>query len=641
MNILCLDFETYYADIYTLSKLSTEEYIRDPRFHAQMVGLEWVSGPLAGRKAVVPPSELHRVNWATTAVICHHAQFDGFILSHHYGIRPAFWFDTLSMARLVLPHAKSHSLGKLAEFFALPAKQFSTLDSVKNTRDLSPEQFARLATYCAHDVELTVATFRRLLPHVPREELRIIDATVRMFTEPCLELDSPRLAAHLDAVKAQKEALLAHCGADRAALQSPAVFAELLRSVGCEPPMKASPTNPTRPCGCVETPLLAASPCPDCGGTQKVPNLIYALAKTDDGFKALIDHEDERVQALASARAGVRSTITETRCERLLATAQRGPLPVYLNYAGAHTLRWSGGDKMNWQNLPRIGFKDGKPAAGPGEKGEIRQSVLAPVGHVLVVGDCSQIECRMLNWLAGEDWVLDAFRNSRDLYSEVATNVYGRPITKRDKLERHLGKTLELGAGFGMGPAKFQVTCRGGALGGPPIILSDDEAKGAIRTYRTTHPRVVELWKRADHMLYELFEGGRPSIVGPMEVRNHRIYGPGGSWLDYTNLSWDDEDRQFVTTDRYGKKAKIYGGKLTENFVQWLSRVVLAQALLRVQDAGLRVVTSTHDEVVCLVPERDAPAALELVLGELRRPPVWAPDIPLDAEGGFARSYSK
>ena len=98
-RLVSLDFETYYSDDYTLSKLSTSEYVRDKRFKAQMLGIKIGNG----KTRIIPPkrikAELAKINWSTHAVLCHNTQFDGFILSHHYGIHPAFLYDTLSMAR--------------------------------------------------------------------------------------------------------------------------------------------------------------------------------------------------------------------------------------------------------------------------------------------------------------------------------------------------------------------------------------------------------------------------------------------------------------------------------------------------------------------------------------------------------------
>lgn len=595
MEIITLDFETYFDDDYSLSKMTTEEYVRDPRFQTHCLGLKnGTSGAIALSGRVLDRDKLRPLN--NHAVLCHHGQFDGAILSHHYAIRPAFWFDTLSMARVALPHLRSHSLGSLAAHFGFQEKTVP-YQEFKGKRILSYDLQTRLEQGCKDDLELTHALFLELLPMVPKEELQVIDLTIRMFTEPALRLDRPLLRVYLDKTQRDKEALLDRIGATKTELGSAEKFAELLRGYGIEPPTKLSPRT----------------------GRE-----AYAFAKSDDGLKALAEHENPDVQALVAARLGTKSTITETRCQRLLDMATRGPMPVYLKYAGAHTFRWSGGDKMNWQNFPR--------------RGDIRNSILAPEGYVIVVGDLAQIECRILNWLAGEEWVLQAFREGRDIYSEDASSFYGRKITKQDVLERHLGKTIELGCGFGMGGAKFQVTCRGGALGGPPVILSEAEAMQAVQLYRQTHRNVVNYWKEADRILQYLFGGGNFPLWGPFHIENRKIILPNDLSLDYSNLGYDGKD--FFTLTRRGK-AKIYGAKLVENIVQALARVVLSQAMLRISKK-YKIVTCTHDEVVCLAPQVEGAEALKFVLAELIRMPVWADEkLPLAAEGGQGMRYGK
>jgi hypothetical protein len=595
MKLVTLDFETYFDQEYTLKKMTTEEYIRDPRFHAYLVGLKYDD-----RHAVdYVGDQLARNLPADGAVLCHHAQFDGFILSHHYNYRPKFWFDTMAMARLLFPHDKSHSLESLARKFKLGSKTVP-YDQIKGMRTLSPDVYSALANGCIQDVELTHALFKKMLPYVPREELKVIDLTIRMFTEPMLRLDRPRLQAYLDKQISIADNTLAQLGVTKEDLHSAEKFAELLRSVGCEPPMKSSPSSPDRQ--------------------------IYALAKTDFGMKELLEHEDARVSALAAARLGMKSTIGTTRPRRMLDMDARGAMPIYLNYCGAHTTRWSGGDKMNWQNLTR--------------GSEMRLSIMAPKGYVIVVGDLAQIECRILNYIADQRDVLDAFARGRDLYSEGASRFYGRPITKADKVERHLGKTLELGCGYGMGWAKFKDTCAKGALGGPSIILDDYEARAAVDSYRTSHVQVVTLWKKLDRALRCMLEGNYDPIdFGAFRIYGKRVKLPNDATLDYTTLGMDRGTSDITLATKKGV-VKMYGGKLTENIVQALARVVLSQAMIKIAKR-YKIVLNTHDELAWLAPAHEADQALEFGLGVLKETPIWMPGIPLDAEGGYDVRYSK
>lgn len=595
MKLLTMDFETYFDDTFSLRKITPENYIRDARYKTHCLGVKQdANGAIGLCGSVLNRLQSRQID--NFAVLCHNTPFDGLILTHHYKLNAGHWFDTLAMARHSLPHLKSHSLDALATFYGLSPKTVP-YSLFKGVRDISPGLMAQLVAGCCHDVDLTHAIFLRLAGGFPREELQVIDLTTRLFTSPALRLDRLRLGDYLAKTRDDKARLFDRLGVAPADLHSAEKFADLLRGQGVEPPIKISP----------RTGLPA-----------------YAFAKTDEGMKELAEADNPTIQALVAARLGAKSTIDETRSQRLLDMDNRGPLCVPLKYAGAHTLRWSGDGKVNFQNFRR--------------GGEVRKSILAPEGMVIVVGDLGQIECRLLNWLAGEDWVLEAFREKRDLYSEGASVFYHRAITKTDKLERHLGKTIELGCGFGMGHVKFRATCRGGAMGGPPIILSEAEAKSAVNIYRGSHPCVVRYWKAAEGVLQQIYAGGWHFSWGPFVVDDKRIILPNGSWLDYSHVGYDG--KEFYTEGRRGR-SKIYGALLVENVVQALARLVLAQAMLKIRKR-YQIVMMTHDEVAALAPEAEATEALEFILAELCRTPVWADNkLPLEAEGGYAREYSK
>jgi hypothetical protein len=599
MNLITLDFETYFDADYTLSKMTTEAYVRDPRFKAHMCGFkdamgEWVWPDI---------NKQDTLNLNENAVLCHHAQFDGLILSHHYGIRPAFWFDTLSMARLVFPHAKSHSLGALAKMLGLPEKTVP-YESFKGVRDLPPDLYQSVAEGCINDVELTYAVFQKLLPFVPAEELRIIDLTIRLFTEPALALDRPRMQDYLAKTQAEKEALLHTLGVTKEDLQSADKFAALLRQLGVEPPVKPSPSNPEK--------------------------LIYAFAKTDKEMKELLDDDNLQISTLCEARLGQKSTLGETRSQRMLDMDLRGPLCVYLNYCGAHTLRWSGGDKLNWQNFTR--------------GGEIRKSILAPNGYQVVVIDNSQIECRLVNWQAGQWDILEKFRNKEDIYSQLATQFYGELVDKSKPEKRGTGKQIELSCGFRAGADSIKETARRGTYG-PPVHLTDAMALAARDLYRSTHLEVVKLWQYGDKVVLPcLLAGTYDFMWGPLRVSGKRIYAPNGAWLDYTHLKYGDTggkygDGFYTETARGGIK-NMHGGILTQNIIELMSRMLLASAMLQIAPR-YRIVTCTHDEIVYLAKTEDAQEALDFGLGIMKKAPAWCEGIPLDAEGGFDVRYSK
>ena len=580
MTFIVLDIESFYSKEYTLKKLTTEEYVRDPQFKTHCIGAYRPS--MMSKPQIIPVESL--AFWCRGApIIGHHLHFDYLILNHHYGIKADALVDTLSMARAVLPELKSHSLSALVKHYGLPDK---TIDyqAFAGVRDLPPETQEMLEQGCLHDVWLTYQIAQKLLEVFPKVELPIVDLTCRMFTEPSVLLDTPMAQAELDRIRAAKSTALAHLGVTREELQSSAKFSECLTRVGCPTPMKFS---------------------------QKQNKEIPALAKTDEGMKELLGHPDPRVVALAAARQGEKSTLMETRLERLISMQSRGPLCLYLNYFGAgNTGRWSGGGKINPQNFP--------PA--------IQRALVAPEGFKFVKIDSAQIECRLLNYFAGQEDVTEMFRAGRDVYAESASKFYGRQITKADKSERFLFKVLELSAGYGVGHVKVRSGLAQGALGGEPVFISEEEARALVNTYRSSHPEVVKLWKKYDKWLDQMMRS-------PPEERKFML--PNGTWLDWSELRYDGNDY-----DR--GEQKCWGGLVVENIIQALGRVLMAEIMIRVKKTypEYKLVLTTHDDLVYLVPENDT-KALERIGEQFKIAPSWAPGMPLSYDVYEGERYNK
>jgi DNA polymerase I-like protein with 3'-5' exonuclease and polymerase domains len=407
VNILTIDFETFYDKQFSLTKLTTEEYIRDERFQTIGVSVKrndepavWFSGSDDDIRKF-----LSAYNWEESLGLAHNAMFDAAILSWKYSICPRGWLDTLSMARSHHGSEVGGSLKKLTEHYELGQKGTEVIDALgKRREDFTKQELQAYGAYCINDVELTYKLFHALGEHFSKSEFKLIDATIRMFSEPVLELDLPLLEQHLEEVKDKKASLLAACVADKDTLMSNEKFAKLLWSLGVEPPMKVSPAT----------------------GKE-----TYAFAKTDEGFKALQEHEDERVQALVAARLGTKSTLEETRTQRFIDIGKRGSLPVPLRYYAAHTGRWGGDDKLNLQNLPR--------------KSMLKQAIMAPEGYVFIDSDSSQIEARTLAWLAGQNDLVEAFEKGEDVYRIMAAKIYHKPENEITPEERFVGKTTILG----------------------------------------------------------------------------------------------------------------------------------------------------------------------------------------------------
>ena len=659
MDLLVLDFETFFDEHMTLKKLTIEAYVRDPRFATHLCAYylpSKMTAPATCSDASLRHNEEFRAQVQESAVLCHHSHFDGLILAHHYDLRPKFWLDTLSMARLVWPKLKSHSLEALAVHCGLPAKSVP-YNLFRGVRDLTtvPGLYRQVADGASHDVWLTHQIFLKLLPLVPREELVVIDATIRCFTEPTLRLDRPRMEKFLQAEKLRKAKAMLAAGAAIGMSVYLATTPDELRDVlvRIEAELQSSDK--------LKTALEALGyPCP-MKWSEKQQKEIPALAKNDDGMQELLEHADLRVAVLAAARLGVKSTIDETRAARLLDIDTRGTLPMYLTMYAAKTLRVGGGDKNNVLNWRR--------------GGEIRKSIQAPSGHKLVIGDESQIEYRLLLWTAGQWDKLEALAAGRDLYCEFASQFYGEPVTKEQKEKRGVGKQGILMGGYGAGKGTMIRTAAGGGYG-PPVYLTDEEGQRMVDTYRNGHPQVKAFWKWCDWALPILGQGGEAVYPGRLpgatesrevlQIRDHKLWFPNGTAIDYTGMRYATNDQIFEDQENDGEGpswwepsrkgwSRMWGSKLTADIIQGLARVLIARATAIVAPR-YRLALQVYDELVAVVPDAQAgpvtpkpvtieetveDTALHFMLATLLDPPEWCRDIPLEAEGICSQTYDK
>lgn len=605
MNVLTVDFETFYGGDLGFAKQTTEEYVRDPRFEVIGVAVQvndgepvWFSGDMLGTYAF-----LKKYDWENSLAIAHNAMFDGFILAEHFQIKPKGWIDTLSMGRALHGTEVGGSLKVLASYYHVGVKGTEVEDAKGLRRqDFTDTHLATYGEYCKNDVALTFAIFTHMSSSFPAVELRLIDLTIRMFTEPTLVLDTDMLEEHLQLVKYAKQQLLDKMLISKEQLMSNPQLAEVLVTLGVTPPMKVSPT------------------------TGKP---AYAFAKSDDGFKALLEHENPIVQAVVAARLGVKSTIEETRTDRFIGIAQRGTLPIPLRYYAAHTGRWGGDEKLNIQNLPR----------GSKLKGAIK----APQGYMMVDSDSSQIEARTLAWLAGQDDLVDAFDKGEDVYKIMASAIYNKPIEEITKDERFVGKTTILGCGYGMGAQRFQAQIKIAR-----VNVELDEAKRIIDTYRDTYPKITQLWKDAGTALKAMLHNqsttlGRDGVLSIEGADGIRL--PNGLYIRYPNLrmhqSEDNDKVELVYDTRKGKQVipnRMYGAKMVENVCQALARIVIGEQMLMVAKR-YKVVMTVHDAIASIVPEHEVETAKEYIEMCMRARPKWAPELPLNCEAGYGKSY--
>ena len=617
MNLVTIDFETFYDTGYGLNRLTTEEYIKSPMF--QVIGLsikindsktKWYTGTQEELQDV-----LNTIAWDDAALVCHNMMFDGAILSWVFNITPKVYFDTLCIARALHGTNAGGSLKALAERYNLGQKGTTVLQAKgKRLEDFQPHELHEYGEYCKNDTELTYSLFNIIIKGFSPSELKLIDLTIRMFTQPQIHVDDALLIQRLEEVKDEKEKLLLglksklNCDSEeevRKKLASNKQFAELLCQLKVKVPMKESPTT----------------------GKQ-----TFALAKTDEGFINLQQHEDPFIQDLCAVRLGTKSTIEESRIERFIGIGARnkGLLPIPLKYYGAHTGRWSGSDKVNFQNLPS---RDAKKKA-------LKQALIPPEDSVIMNVDSSQIEARVLVWLAGQEDVTQWFREGRDVYLEFASKVYNRKLTKADKIERFVGKTCILGLGYGTGAMKLQNVLK---LGGAE--LSETECQRLVNLYRELNDKVVELWRDCDGALSDIasWPKDKPEYyIGQKKVVSVTPEGlklPNGLYIYYPELEWDTSELKggYVYNSRRGKIG-TWGGSVVENIVQALARIIIGEQMVAISHK-YRPVLTVHDAIVCIAGEEEKDEALNYIMEEMSKPPDWAKDCPITCEGGYAKNY--
>lgn len=628
--IITFDVETYYDQDYSLRKLSEVEYVLDHRYQTIMAAIQVGDGPCeayVGHAAIA--DKLATIDWEHAALLSHNTRFDGAILAWRFGYTPALYLDTLSMAR-ALTHAVvgRSSLAKVADYLGFPAKGDAVVRAMgKRLENFAPVELEEYAEYCVHDAELCRAIFDKFMTVFPKSELRVVDLFLRMFISPQAKLNPHKLAVNLAAVRAEKAQALARVShIPKDVFSSNAKFANLLRDHGVDVPMKISPVT-----------------------GEEIP----ALARQDRAFKELVADETQTitVQALLAARMGAKSTIEETRTATLLNLSLRnwgenntGWMPVPYRYYGAHTGRPSGDGGFNFANLRR-----GSP---------IRDAIEAPAGYRVVHRDSSQIEARMVAWLAGCDTLLTAFAQGRDIYSEFASMFYRRHITKADVPARFCGKTCVLGLGYGTGWEKLRHTLFIGN-GGISVDLAEEDAKTLVYLYRNTYPEIPGLWRRAEQLLERMIEGNQPYVPGrfvaelytdlprlPVVVEGRdAIWLPNGLCVAYPQIRTDrtpDGRNQMFYTGPYQEARKIYGAKCVENLSQALARIVVTDIMLRVHaSTKYHPFMMTYDSLEYLVPESDAADMNNLLEAEFAQRPTWAGTLPLASEGGWGNTLSE
>jgi DNA polymerase len=615
MNIITLDFETYYDREYSLSKITMEEYIRNPKFEVIGVAvkvnagpIEWVSGTYQQIKTY-----LNTLPWDDHLLLAQNTAFDAAILNWRFNITPVGYLDTMSMAAALHGISSSVSLANLAKLYGEEDKGEQVKQYIGYTRkDFSPIELEDYATYCKHDVELCYNIFNKMQANFPKPEMRVIDLTIRMYAEPRLKLDKNLLVEDLMNIRADKRgALLTLMNllgvkneeALKKQLMSNDKFAELLQSRGVYPPTKIS---------------------------EKTGKEAWAFAKTDEEFTDLMDSEDPIIATLVSTRLASKSTIGETRTEAYVNIAERGEYPFSLKYSGAMiTHRWSGFD-TNPQNLPR--------------GSTLRKAIMAPEGHTLVVADLSNIELRLGMWLAGQSDAVQQLTDGMDLYRVFASEAFNLNYNKigKESIERYIAKVCCLSLIYGTGAEKLQNTIRIQSKG--KTTVSAAEADRLKSLYRDKNTYVVDAWREGNDILEWIMHDECHTAYEFLPVLGKGgIIKPNGLALPYPELSSSQglKGVEWSYKIRKGKSTipdRVYGAKVFQRTTQSLARDIMAGHTMAINKkywiAGL-----VHDEVICVVPDDQVEQAKADITAIMRTPPTWAPDLPLDCEVGSGKRY--
>jgi len=592
MQTIFIDFETYYDKEYSLTKMTTLEYVRHPKF--QVLGTAIAIDD--GEAYWVDGDKLPDLDWKNSRVVAHNMLFDGLVLTQHYGITVKHWCCTVAMARAMLP-IKPHTLKNVSSKLGLGSK----LDGLTVGATESDE---KLIEYAIQDVVLCRGIYNKLIPAFPDDELDIIHLTQKWGIDPILQLDLDRLTLSLISEINSRATIIEAGGIDEEILLSNKKFAEYLHKEKIRVPMK---------------------PLED-GQSWPKP----ALSKGDPEFHACIADNPDYADVFA-ARLAAKSNIAIKRAQKMINIGKASPdqrMPMPLKYYGAHTGRWSGADGYNVQNLPR--------------NSEIRKSIIAPDGHVIVVADSSQIELRVNAWWSDEFSALHTLSRGGCLYTKAAAFHFNIDEADVTEAQRQFGKVIILGCGYGMGAKKFQAFVATGPLGMDPLVLTEKQARDVIYTYRSTNTKIAKSWRKMDNYIQQMcfLKPNRKSKCKAITFYRNHLVMPNKMAIWYPELDSTDEGSSW-TFGHLNNKQFIYGARLQENIVQGLARVIISDQVLNIEKEGIRTVGSTHDEILCVVPEEQADHALERMISIMSASPAWAPELPLGAKGGYAKEYSK
>ena len=684
MRIVVLDFESFFStkDGYTLTKIGPISYIRDSRFSAQLMSyiVTDASTMTYDRVRVAEHDNIPAVLAALkldapdVVTVAHNGNgFDFLILSEIYHVVPRIAIDTMCMERWTgVSRIQNESLKSMVKFFQCGEKVEGTVisDGRKWPEDFTPDERTAFIQYCRNDTEQCFLSFKAMLPFMTADALLFSSITAKMACNPVLRLDDDMLTAYLNELsdkvtKARNDInkmFMFKSDEDfLKAIRSSASFVKMLELLGRKPPMKYSVAKSE-----TKRKKLEAE------GKTNLSEEDYAvytpaLAKSDLDFVAMASDADERVALLVRTRLENNSSIQRSRAETFHALAKSGrPMPVMLNAFKAHTSRYTAGnsegssDKLNLQNLSK---RDPSQLT-------LRKAVQAPEGMALVACDSSQIEARILAYVANETELVDAFRRGADPYADLAEKIFQIPSEKihkgaksgdkKLKAYRNVGKVGILSAGYGVGWRRYADTLlRQGVRLSSDIDQHYEMAHHAHNVYRASNPNIVAFWDTCQTVIKALYLGysgefGGPNdnifqySVAPICGRDDvpTIIGPNKYTLRYFKLSCEVSEKnnreEYYYTRVKGKselKTKIYGGALAENLCQYLAFALLQWQACRMTEQGIRLIANIHDSFLAICPEDEAEHTKSVMESCMSSVPDWLGDFPVACEAEIGKDY--
>lgn len=671
-QVVVLDFESYFDDQYKITTMSTPEYVTDKRWEALALSHTSVSAmlPYADYSGACEVGELPILGYllylqktygkdlAGCTVVMQNASFDATVLALQYGIWPKYIIDTKSLA-LAWNTRTKNDLGAQAERWNLPAKLKSDTKSFtgctlrrgrylpisgrgKKRKPPEPrplmtdDQIRAMIAYANNDVAREWELFTILLPRLsnPQVELRIQQHTLGLFTKPVLRADRTLGLDLIQKMTAEPQALLTELGLTDEEISGNISFDRLLTTA-----LEAAGDQPMRYCKAMKA------------------GMVFGLAKDDPELAALKAHPSEQVRKLVEARSAAKSwPLHAARVEKILAMAAAcgGLMPVPLNYWGAHTGRWTGGQGVNLQNLPWKGHLLVKA---------LRNLLISDEGQILVLVDLSGIEARVLAWIAGQWDLVQKFANKEEIYCGFASKVLGwnvrkarkddpAPVVARYKWARdNIGKIGVLGCGYGMGakePGDETGTKPNYYFAGAGLDLAMSQR--IVSVYRESNTQITGFWRAIEKAFAYTAKYHKPCVMerglrfSSSEEIDVIITLPNGRELHYHKVRLTPGkfcDKIAVYHETEHRWEYLWGGTITENVVQAMSRDVLIEAGLRLEDRGYHTAHHIHDELVLAVPEEKAQECLNAAVEEMSKTPMWAIGLPLGAEGGISKFYRK